>query len=176
MTLEQIFFRFCKEEGVYDDVFRWIKDKQEHLNSIVNDKNDLVKTPNKILSTCFNTYGVRNIFPHLVGYHWSMVSFYKKNPHFKNVCKKWRYFVDNNIIIDERILKENDNVSLRFLAKDINFKVKILTPFQIRPSDDSPFKHYIFSIFKIKTINGKPSKLSWLVKKNKKIYGLTQRD
>lgn len=177
MTLEQIFYRFCKDENVYDDVVKAINHECEDINRYYKMTRRNVATPRKVLNDKIKNYGYRDFIAPLMGYTWSASQFYRHYPKFKSVCRKWRYLVDHNIVLDENTLKEGDKVSFSFFGKDIEFKASILSPFKVinlGPNTEA-FNH-IFSILNIKKINDRPAQVSWLIKKNKKIYGATQRN
>lgn len=179
MTLEQIFYRFCKDENVYNDVVKAINHECEYINRYYKMTRRNIATPRKVLNDKIKNYGYRDFIAPLMGYTWSASQFYKHYPKFKSVCRKWRYFVDHNIILDKNTLKDGDKVSCLYLGRDrdIEFNALILTPFRVKnnsPHSDS--FNCIFSILSIKKINDKPAQIGWLIKKNKKIYGATQRN
>lgn len=179
MTLEQIFYRFCKDENVYNDVVKAINHECEYINRYYKMTRRNIATPRKVLNDRIKNYGYRDFIAPLMGYTWSASQFYKHYPKFKSVCRKWRYFVDHNIILDKNTLKDGDKVSCLYLGRDrdIEFNALILTPFRVKnnsPHSDS--FNCIFSILSIKKINDKPAQIGWLIKKNKKIYGATQRN
>lgn len=177
MTLEQIFYRFCKDENVYDDIVKAINNECEAFNSYYAKMRRDMVTPKKVLNEKIKNFGYRDIIGPLMGFTWSTSAFYRRYPKFKSTCRKWRYLVDRNIVLDENTLKEGDKVSCSFFGKDIEFKVSILSPFKVINLDPNTeaFNH-TFSILNIKKINDRPAQVSWLVKKNKKIYGATQRN
>lgn len=177
MTLEQIFYRFCKDENVYDEVVKAINHECEYINRYYKMTRRNIATPRKVLNDKIRNYGYRDFIGPLMGYAWSASQFYRHYPKFKSVCRKWRYLVDHNIILDENTLKEGDKVSFLYLGKEIEFNASILTPFRIKNnSPHSDTFNCIFSILNIKKINDKPAQVGWLIKKNRKIYGTTQRN
>lgn len=179
MTLEQIFYRFCKDENVYNDVVKAINHECEYINRYYKMTRRNIATPRKVLNDNIKDYGYRDFIAPLMGYTWSASQFYKHYPKFKSVCRKWRYFVDHNIILDKNTLKDGDKISCLCLGRDrdIEFNALILTPFRVKNnSPHSDTFNCIFSILSIKKINDKPAQIGWLIKKNKKIYGATQRN
>lgn len=179
MTLEQIFYRFCKDENVYNDVVKAINHECEYINRYYKMTRRNIATPRKVLNDKIKDYGYRDFIAPLMGYTWSASQFYKHYPKFKSVCRKWRYFVDHNIILDKNTLKDGDKISCLYLGRDrdIEFNALILTPFMVK--NNSPHSYTfnsIFPILSIKKINDKPAQIGWLIKKNKKIYGATQRN
>lgn len=179
MTLEQIFYRFCKDENVYNDVVKAINHECEYINRHYKMTRRNIATPRKVLNDKIKDYGYRDFIAPLMGYTWSASQFYKHYPKFKSVCRKWRYFVDHNIILDKNTLKDGDKISCLYLGRDrdIEFNALILTPFRVKNnSPHSDTFNSIFSILSIKKINDKPAQIGWLIKKNKKIYGATQRN
>lgn len=177
MTLEQIFYRFCKEENVYDDIVNAINHECEVINSYYKMTRRNTTTPKKVLLDKIKNFGYRDCIAPLMGFTWSASQFYKRYPKFKGVCRKWRYFVDHNVILDTSTLKEGDKVTCQIFGKDLDFNASIVSPFKVINLDQhSEGFNCTFSILNIKKINDKPAQVGWLINKNKKIYGATKRN
>lgn len=71
MTLEQIFYRFCKEENVYDDIVKAINNECEAFNSRYKMITRNATTPRKVLMDKINFFGYRDFIAPLMGFTWS---------------------------------------------------------------------------------------------------------
>lgn len=174
MKIEQIFYRFCKDENVYLLVTKMI-------NQRVNQRNqDIMALGNKSIKLtnakdyfyyAIKRFGLRELFSGIFGYYWSPAMFYLSYPKMRNVVKKWRYLVDKNIFVNPNSLKIDDKVivnncgllqelEIYNLSKDFSFIAKH------KPSCNK------YSIFDITSVNGNESNINFYVKRKNKTYGL----
>lgn len=169
MTLKQIFLRFCKKEKIYNSIVVSVNDTlDKNLKSSIT----LPTSFDKIFINDVTFNGIRNIIPSLLGYPFYVTSFYARYPEYRIIMRKWRYFVDNNILLDEKTLKIGDNISLRnFFGNSTNIKIdRIINCEKVSGLTEDGVR-IDCNVFNIKTVNGKPANINWIVKRNRKIYG-----
>lgn len=161
MTFEQIFFRFCKENDMYG---KFIKAVQKRVDWEF--KHGLISQPSvqrKILQS-IEFYGIRDFIPNTVGCD----TVYYQYPYFKNFIRKWRYFVDNNLKLDEESIKNGDNV------KAINYWTQEEENFddiKIRKNGYFISHNYRQGLLNcITEINGEQKKVNWYYKRKGKIW------
>ena len=169
MTLKQIFLRFCKKEKIYNSIVVSVNDTLNRNLKL------LMKAPTSFDEVFINKVkycGIKNVIPGLLGFTYGGAYFYAQYPEYRIIMRKWRYFVDNNILLDEKTLKIGDNISLRnFFGKDVNIKIdRIINCINVSGLTENGMQTDC-NVFNIKTINGKPANINWIVKRNRKIYG-----
>ena len=169
MTLKQIFLRFCKKEKIYNSIVVSVNDTlDKNLKSSIK----LPTTFDEVFINKVKYGGIRNIIPSLLGYPYYITYFYAQYPGYRPIIRKWRYFVDNNILLDEKTLKIGDNILLKnFYGGGVNIKIDRIINCETVSGLTEDGMRIDCNVFNIKTVNGKPANINWIVKRNRKIYG-----
>jgi hypothetical protein len=169
MTLKQIFLRFCKKEKIYNSIVLSVND------TLNKNSKSLIKVPtsfDELFIAKVKYCGLRNVIPSLLGFPYGGLYFYVQYPRCKQIMRKWRYFIDNNILLNAQTLKIGDNISLStFFGKNINIKIDRIINCIIVSGLTEDGMRIDCNVFNIKTVNGKPANINWIVKRNRKIYG-----
>lgn len=145
MSLEQIFYRFCKINNYYK-----IFTKVTRLKF----NEDFYKGNCYFSKSCFY-YGFDNL-----------IRPYNKKT--KDLKRRWQYFIVNCIFLDKSSIKNGDFVTVQTPKGEFTFKCKIINSLFI--SDE--VTKCLHSAFRIKKINGEERKPSWFIKYKRKVYGI----
>lgn len=165
MTLEQIFYWFCKKEKVFTLVKQLVNIRISYWNKYKS-KTDEPWNPSTYFYNILSR-GNDNFIATLLGF-WGSYSLYQQYPVFRNVCRRWNYFVKHNIFLKDDCLKIGDKINYStYWNKEHGKIVSIVNPFIVNTNERNNVK--IYSIYKV---NNETPNISWYIKRNRETYGL----
>lgn len=163
MIAKEIFFDFCKENGIFGLVQRKIKD--------FNKKNNfsLIKLlSEESFHRVLFTKGETNIFTYKLGY-WFIKD--NKDIKWKSILKKWSRFRRNNIFLKTPILKDGDTVEY-YDTRYLNSVKNGIASFVDLDNKMFRCNLAVYNIGDIISVNGKKVPLDvFYIKQKGKIYG-----
>lgn len=165
MTAKEIFFDFCKENGIFEQVQRRIKEYCKRY----------YYAPIKFLSEESFHYllfskGETNIFMHKLGYQYME---FNKEIDWNYMLKKWSRFKRNNILLKKPILKDGDTVEYYEQLYPKKTNRGIVSFVDLDKKKTFRCNYAVYDIGDIISVNGKPVPLDiFYIKQRGKIYGL----
>ncbi len=176
MTIENLLFRFLKENGIYNK----IKTELVNRNEIRNNKPNHLLDRHFFSSACFTKYGLGCAFYFAFTYFriFSGDSTSSRRRRFYRLNKKWKDFIRNKCFLQHNI-KANDIVTCRSLwsaGKAKVLKVRDNTMFVRVKRIDTGYER-IYNIFNITDVNDvKPVLNLYYKDENGNCYGKIDGD
>ena len=146
MSLEQIFYRFSKENDYYYRFKRITELKFNGLNYYSNYTN---------FQKSMFYYGVKEI----IRGNTKTVS---------RIRNRWLYFLNNCVFLKQDTIKDGDYVSVKTPFGELSFKCKVVSKFNVLDE----VTNRLYSMERIVKINSEERKPSWFVKYKGKTYGI----
>lgn len=164
MTAKEVFFDFCKENGIFRIVQYRIREnyKKYHYSPIE-------MLSEKSFHYLLFAKGETNIFTHKLGYMYLKLN---KDIDWKNIFKKWSRFKRNNILLKSQILKDGDTVEYYESVYPTTIKSGIASFVDLDRKKTFRCNYGEFDIGDIISVNGEKVPLDiFYIKQKGKIYG-----
>ena len=178
MNILQVFFWFCKEQKLMDIMFKMYRERKPRVwvNDYVNGAYFKRVSLKEFLELKIEHYGLTDLFWNLQ----SRNALIFENPRYKKARSKWNAFSRNNVMFSDDYIKIGDRVEgteryntnysgvVTSIPKIFYGNVNIMT------DDGKEMTVSIFRSYNIK-INGEEKKLSFYIKRNRKVYGISKK-
>lgn len=146
MSLEQIFYRFSKENDYYYR-FKYITELKFNNLKYYSNYNNFQKS--------LFYYGIKEIIR-------------GNTQTISRIRNRWLYFLNNCIFLKQDTIKDGDYVSVKTPFGELSFKCKVVSKFNVLDE----VTNRLYNMERIIKINGEERKPSWFVKYKGKTYGI----
>lgn len=172
MTLNQIFIRFCKDNDIFCDIMMRVNELKKIYVQRYGVPSRSMYVLCHMIENCLKSSDINGMVYIIMGYNkWCLSNFYRHYPKFKNVNRRWQYFVKHNIFAD---IKVGDEIRIKSGYHGQNTTDLKIESFELMPElVNCKINDHYYSIFNvIKVVNGKDKGIDFYVKKKGKIYGI----
>lgn len=171
MALNQIFIRFCKDNDIFCDIMMRLNELKKMFVQRYGMPSRSRYFLCNMIEDCLKSNDVNYMVCSVMGYSkWCLPNFYYHYPKFKNINRRWRYFVKHNIFVD---IKVGDEVGIKRGFHDQNAIDLKIESFELMPElINCKINNHYYPISNIIQINGKIKGVDFYVKRKGKIYGI----
>lgn len=179
MTSVQVFTWFCKEQGIISLV--------RHMYYVCSPRKFIENGSGQTIQISFNqwiqetvdSYGFYGLFDRIkIAYRWRCLDYsLVSSEKFERISQRWRYFVDNNIIINSTNLKVGKTVCLKYpCSRDDEYQMVIVDKINlgfgcISGHNDYTTSNWLYFIYLRDLENPQERmKINYSIKRNRRFY------